>query len=275
MTSVTTLDRTDRTATAVHISVRLLGRIEADIVGVPVRLPGRQTQALFALLCLDRRPRSREVLAADLWPDGSSAALASLRQALWLIRSGLQDAGCDPSAVLDVDLDTIAIRGSTLDLDVARFDSLVHGHPPDPERALALYGGDLVEAMGHDIFARDRERLADDYEDMLALAARARLAAGDLEGARLAAEQLLHRDILREEAHEVLIAVHGATGTRSQVVRQYRHLVDLLRRELDVEPLPETVIVYRAALDASVARSRRRAIEQAAAPARPVLISAG
>ena len=156
-----------------------------------------------------------------------------------------------------------------------RFSCLAHGHPPDPESALALYRGDLVEAMGHDIFARDRERLADDYEDMLALAARARLAAGDLEGARAAGETLLHRDALREEAHEVLIAVHGAIGTRSQVVRQYRHLVDLLRRELDVEPLPETVMVYRAALEGSVARSRRRAIEQTAAPSRPVLISTG
>lgn len=273
--TVATLDRTERTAQAARVSVRLLGRIEADIRGEVVRLPGRQTQALFALLCLDRRPRSREVLAADLWPEGSGAALASLRQALWLIRSGLQGAGGDPSSMLDVDLDTIAMRGTMLDVDVERFARLAHGHPPDPEGALALYRGDLVEVMGHDIFARDRERLADDYEDMLALAARARLGAGDVEGARDAAETLLGRDLLREEAHEVLIAVHGLTGSRSQVVRQYRHLVDLLRRELDVEPLPETVMVYRTALERSLARSRQQALREGAESPRPVLVSAG
>lgn len=272
--SVATLDGTERAVQAARISVRLLGRIEADMRGEAVRLPGRQTQALFALLCLDRRPRSREVLAADLWPEGSSAALASLRQALWLIRSGLQGAGADPSLILDVDLDTIAIRGTMLDVDVQHFTRFAHGHPPDPEGALALYRGDLVEAMGHDIFARDRERLADVYEDMLALAARARLAAGDVEGAREAAETLLGRDDLREEAHEVLIAVHGLTGSRSQVVRQYRHLVDLLRHELDVEPLPETAMVYRTALERSVARSRQRAQREGPEPTRPVLVSA-
>lgn len=281
MTSVTTLDRIDRTAAAVRISVRLLGRIEADIAGVPVRLPGRQTQALFALLCLDRRPRSREVLAAELWPEGSTAALASLRQALWLIRSGIQAAGRDPAQVLDVDVDTIAIRSDTLDVDALRFARLAHGHPPDPEAAVALYRGDLVETMGHDIFARERERLADDYEDMLAVVASNRLAASDFEGARLAAESLLGRDILREEAHEVLIAVHGATGSRSQVVRQYRHLAALLRRELDVDPLPETDATYRAALANAVARSRERillapepVLRLPDAP-QPVLVSAG
>lgn len=275
MTGATTLGKAGLAAGAVQVSVRLLGRIEADIRGEPVRLPGRQTQALFALLCLDRRPRSREVLAADLWPEGSTAALASLRQALWLIRSGLQGAGADPAAILDVDLDTIAIRGAKLDVDVQHFTRLAHGHPPDAERAVALYRGDLVEAMGHDIFARDRERLADDYEDMLAVAARERLAHGDYDGAHEAAEVLLGRDVLREEAHEVLIAVHGATGSRSQVVRQYRHLLDLLRRELDVEPLPETIATYRIALAQSVARSRERAVREASEHARPVLVSAG
>lgn len=275
MTSVAKLGASDPTARAASVSVRLLGRIEAAIDGAPVRLPGRQTQSLFALLCLDLRPRAREVLAADLWPDGSSAALASLRQALWLIRSGLQGAGGDPSVILDIDLDTIAFRSGALDVDVQRFTRLARGDPPDHEGALALYRGDLVEAMGHDVFARDRERLADTYEDMLALAARKRLLDGDVEGAREAADALLDRDILREEAHEVLIAVHGITGSRSQVVRQYRHLEDLLRRELDVEPLPETVTVYRTALERSVARSRLLAGVVAHEPTRPVLVSAG
>ena len=136
-------------------------------------------------------------------------------------------------------------------------------------------GAILSKAMAHDVFARERERLADDYEDMLALGARARLDARDIEGARELAHALLARDGLREEAHEILIAVHGETGSRSQVVRQYRHLVDLLRRELDEEPLPETVAAYRLAVARTVARSRERSVLSAPEPARPVLVSAG
>ena len=93
------------------------------------------------------------------------------------------------------------------------------------------------------------------------MVARQRLDAGDEEGARLAAERLIGRDPLREEAHEVLIAVHGQTGTRSQVVRQYRRLCDVLARELGEAPLPETDATYRAALAQTVERSRERAAQ--------------
>jgi DNA-binding SARP family transcriptional activator len=39
------------------------------------------------------------------------------------------------------------------------------------------------------------------------------------------------------------------------VLRQYRRLRDLLRRELDVDPLPETEAAFRAALRDAEARS--------------------
>ena len=77
--------------------------------------------------------------------------------------------------------------------------------------------------------------------------------------ARLAAERLIARDPLREEAHEVLIAVHGRTGSRSQVVRQYRRLSGVLARELGEAPLPETDATYRAAIARTIERSRQRA----------------
>ena len=43
---------------------------------------------------------------------------------------------------------------------------------------IALYRGDLVEGLGHDCFAAERERLADRFEDALALVAERRLAVG-------------------------------------------------------------------------------------------------
>src|SRR5436190_5735946 len=50
-----------------ELSVHLLGRVEVVASGAPVRLGGRQAQALFALLVLDPRPRSRDAIAVDLW----------------------------------------------------------------------------------------------------------------------------------------------------------------------------------------------------------------
>ena len=240
-----------------QLSVHLLGRVEVVASGAPVRLGGRQAQALFALLVLDPRPRSRDAIAVDLWPDAAAASAGCLRQALWLVRTSLASAGIDPDELLEIEPDLLGLRrGARIDLDVARFEAATKARPANAEAAIATYAGDLVEGLGHDCFAAERERLSDALEDMLAIAAQQRLADGDVDGARDAAERLLARDPLREEAHAALIAVFGETGSRSQVARQYRRLQDVLRRELGVDPLPETDGAYRRAMAATYDRSR-------------------
>ena len=70
--------------------------------GIRVTFAGRHAPALFALLVLVRRPRTREAIAADLWPESDTTSAGSLRQALWLVRHGLSDAGVPPDSVLEV-----------------------------------------------------------------------------------------------------------------------------------------------------------------------------
>ena len=256
-----------------RLAVRLLGHLEIEAPRSRVRLTGRQAQALFALLVLDRRRRPREAIAADLWPDGGGSSMACLRQALWLVRTAFAGAGVDPEAILEVEPDVIGIRPEAwVELDVTSFEAAARQRGLRPMSAVDLYRGDLVESLGHECFAAERERLSDLYEDALAAAAADRLSDGEMDEARVAAERLLARDPLREEAHAVLIAVYGLTGTRSQVVRQYRRLQDILRRELDVDPLPETDVVYRGALARAIADSRRRSA--AGAFASPAFASA-
>jgi DNA-binding SARP family transcriptional activator len=243
------------------LKVRLLGRFEVEALGSRVRLSGRHAQALFALLALRPRPRLRDAIAADLWPDFDGPSASSLRQALWLVRTGLGAAGVDPETLLEVGQDTLGLRREVrLELDVASFETLVNDGPQSASRALGLYRGDLAEGLGHECFAADRERLSDLYEDALAYVADARLAAGDVVGARDAASLVLSRDPLREEAHAVLIAAYGMVGSRSQVVRQYRRLSTILRAELAVPPLPETDATYLAAIARTIERSSDRAV---------------
>jgi DNA-binding SARP family transcriptional activator len=246
------------TAAGDLLTAQLFGRMEVGAGGGLVRLPGRQAQALFALLLLDRRRRPREAIAADLWPDGGASSPGCLRQALWLVRSALAEAGVDPDRVLEADGDVLGIRHEArIGVDVPAFERAVRGRFARPDMAIALYRGDLVEALGHECFVLERERLSDLYEDALAGAAQAHLHAGRIDAARAAAERLLARDPLREEAHSVLIEVFGQAGTRSQVARQYRRLCGVLARELAVEPLPETREAYRHAMATTVARSER------------------
>lgn len=262
--------------TPVRLDVGLLGRLDARTPGGGhIRLPGRHAQALFALLVLTRRPRSREALAADLWPDAGGGSAGSLRQALWLVRQGLAEAGVAPDGLLDIDGETVGIRiDARIELDVTAFEACLVDDACGAEAAIDLYHGDLLEGLGHDCFAAERERLSDRFEDALAIVAERRLLAGEPMQARTVADRLLERDPLREEAHAVLIAVHGQIGSRSQVVRQYRRLRVVLERELGERPLPDTEAIYRQALDGTM----RRALERAAqleAEHRPILVAVG
>ena len=257
--------------------IRLLGRLDVLAGDVPIRIGGRHAQALIALLALRPRPRLRDTLAAELWPEAGVPSAASLRQALWLIRSSLTSAGIDADLWLESDQDTIGLhRDAAIELDVDRFERLATSDTPeDQERAVRLYAGDLLEGLGHECFAADRERLSDLYEDLLATVAAQRLDRGDTVGARRAATDLLVRDPLREEAHAVLIAAYGRAGSRSQVVRQYRRVCAILHTELAVTPLPETDAAYRMALAAAASRSRERAadLRYDVGPFAPVLVS--
>ena len=243
------------------LQIDLLGRIEVrTMAGIRVTFAGRHAPALFALLVLVRRPRSREAIAADLWPESDATSAGSLRQALWLVRHGLGDAGIPPDTILDVATESIGIRpDADLALDTVAFETCLDASACGADRAIELYRGDLVEALGHDCFAAERERLADRYEDALVTVAERRLADGDLRGAVVAAERVVARNPLREEAHAILIAVHGLIGSRAQVVRQYRRLQVVLARELGEPPLPETDAAYRLAMRHAIQRSLERA----------------
>jgi DNA-binding SARP family transcriptional activator len=265
----------ERRVESAALRVSLLGRVAVRAPdGQEIRLIGRHAQALFTLLALTRRPRTREAIAADLWPDMATAATGPLRQALYQLRGALIAGGVEAEAVLECDAETLGLRPEALaSLDVTEFEACATDPKCGPETAIVLYGGDLAEGLAHECFAAERERLADRFEDALATVATIRLAHGDHVGAREAAERLLLRDPLREEAHAVLIAVYGDHGSRSQVVRQYRRLCAVLARELGETPLPETDAAFRIALRRTVERSHELAAAMAADGTAPILVA--
>ena len=72
------------------MDITLLGRVTIRTAsGMEIRLVGRHVQALFTLLAINRRPRTREAIATDLWPESLVAATGPLRQALYQLRTSL------------------------------------------------------------------------------------------------------------------------------------------------------------------------------------------
>ncbi len=163
------------------LDIRLLGRVELSVDGREIRLAARGAQALMAVLALKPRVRTREAVAAEIWPDSDgSGTSASLRQAVWLVRSSFGAAAIAVDDYLAIDAEVIGLRPcAPVELDVTRFEAAASGRMGGPEEAVALYGGDLVECLALECFAFERERLSDAYEDALALVADRRLAAGD------------------------------------------------------------------------------------------------
>ena len=111
----------------------------------------------------------RETIACNLSPEAGTRTPARLRQALWRLRLAFVEAGAGAGDVFVCDADRLGLRSDLqCDLDVAKFQWLLAARPPDIPSAVALYRGDFVEDLDLECFARDREDLADLFEDALA-----------------------------------------------------------------------------------------------------------
>ena len=131
-----------------------------------------------------RRPRTREAIATDLWPDRSSPPPdRSARRCTSCGRRSSRPGSISTRSSRS-DAETLGLRP---DVDPQpRYRDRSRRAPAiarcTPKTAVALYAGDLAEGLGHDCFAAERERLADRYEDALAIVATQRLADGDVDG---------------------------------------------------------------------------------------------
>jgi DNA-binding SARP family transcriptional activator len=214
----------------------LLGHGQLTCDGAVVRLE-RKTAALFAYLALEG-PTSRSKLAGLLWPDSSEdAARSSLRQRLYRLRGSV---GTD----LVVSDEPLRLD-PTLEVDAVRFESLVFTN--EYARALELEDGLLVGNDYDDCpdlsewVLAARERLEGIRREALAAQANRLEAAGDYAAALSAAERLLVRDPISEDAHRRVMRLHYLAGDRPAAIRAFEHCRAVLETQLGVTPLPETL----------------------------------
>ena len=107
------------------LTIQLLGRLEIRAGGTPIRVTGRHAQALLGLLAIHPRLRLRDTIAAELWPEADGPSASSLRQALWLIRTGFSSVGLAADDWIETDQDSLGLRRDViLDVDTDRFARL-------------------------------------------------------------------------------------------------------------------------------------------------------
>ena len=210
----------------------------------------RKARAMLAYLALQSgHSQSREKLAALLWGgNGDLQARVNLRQTLSAIRKAIPSSN---GGRFLTDGDSIVLNLDDFDLDVARFEELAAGTTPEQlEQAIDLYRGDLLdgfslkEELFEDWLRTERERLRS-----IAVAALERLlahysAAGSLASCARASTRLLAFEPLREDIHRALMRTYAAQDRLGLALKQYEICCDALRRELGLQPEPETRRLY-------------------------------
>jgi len=219
--------------------------------GQEINLRGKSNAALLAYLAMSGGQRlSREKLANLLWTDvgHDTDARTRLRVSLAALRSALRSGNEDPIAA---DAEFVRFDPSGMTIDVRRFEALAAQDDRKAlEAAAAIYVGDLLD--GFDFVAQnstafagwleaERERLRTIAARSLSRLVRLYLGEGDFDSAIRVGRRLIGIDDLNEDSYRLLMEIYALAGRRDQAVQLYNVLSDTLRRELDIEPGPESL----------------------------------
>ncbi|MCB9101745.1 MAG: hypothetical protein H6632_19580 [Anaerolineales bacterium] len=243
------------------LKIRLLGTGEARYRNRPLAsFPNHQYHRLFCYLLLNRsHPHHRERLAAVFWGEHStSASRQYLRNALWRLRNALQADGVPVEQYLLINEENVSVLTSDeLWLDIDHFETIISRYqdiagqqltPPEAaqlEKAVDLYGGDLLEGVYEDWCLYDRERL-----HILHLNALGKLVAfhehnGTYECGLTYGQRILALDPTREKVHRQLMRLYWQLNEPGEALAQYKCCVQALRQELGTSPITRTKRLYQ------------------------------
>ncbi|WIG58700.1 MAG: hypothetical protein OJF49_001446 [Ktedonobacterales bacterium] len=207
----------------------------------------RARELLFYLLCRDSA--TKEQIGLALWPDSDTDQLrAQLHPVLHHLRHAL--GGTDWivyergryrfNRTLDYAFDVEAFE--------RRLERATRCQRDDPaqairhvEQALKLYRGDFLAGEHERAWLeRKREELRGRYREALLTLGQLHFDAEAYARAAQTYRQLIAADPYQERAHRELMRCLTRQGERGQALRTYEQLTELLRRELEATPAPET-----------------------------------
>jgi DNA-binding SARP family transcriptional activator/TolB-like protein/tetratricopeptide (TPR) repeat protein len=225
--------------------LRLLGTVELKRAGggtvqsVTVQ-PKRLAVLAYLAAARPRGPHRRDVLLGLFWPElDTERARAALNKALHHLRTSL-----GPGAITSHGEEAVELDATVVTSDVARFEEALGAGRLDV--ALDVYAGDLLhgfflsDAPGFEQWVEaERSRLRARAAQAAAALSATCEAAGDTGSALAAARRAV--DLGSDEpAVRRLMTLLDAAGDRAGALAACDAFAATLRRELDVEPSPET-----------------------------------
>ena len=247
-----------------------------DPVGREVRSVITQSKRLALLsyiaLAGRNRFRRRDTLVGLFWPESEQrGARASLRQALSWLRHEL---GAD--VLVHRGEEEIGVAADHLWCDAVAFDEAITSQ--DPEQALTLYRGDMLEGVFVAGASPELERWLDD--ERVRQRQQATRAARDLAerdaaaGRRVSAVEWSRRAVLLspndEASHRRLLQLLAAAGDRAGALEAYAAFRERLVEDYGTEPSAETTrLVSEMRISTSSERQSREATPDGGSTTRP------
>ena len=247
-----------------RLALHFLGPPQIDLNGERLMLERRKALALLAYLAMERGGHSRESLSALLWPDYSqSSAFKNLRQVLWEVQKTLGEGWLVVDHVkVGLNEDTQpADHTDRIWVDVREFESrFTEGCAQNdiPRRisvlkdAARLYrnhfltGFSLKDAHPFNDWAfAESEALRHSLSVVLGKLSKDYCAIDQPAQAIPYARRLVSLDPLNESAQRQLMEVYLQAGQQNAALKQYQQLEQVLRKELNVDPQPETRELYK------------------------------
>lgn len=246
-----------------ELVIHALGSPSVELHGNAISVDTRKAIALLVYLALERQSRSRDSLAALLWPEYDQArSRAALRRTLSVLHKALD------GQYLAIDRDQVTLEVSdAIWVDALEFRRLLamrrtHGHAEKevcaaclaPLRsAIDLYSDDFLSGFSlrdslpfEEWESGQLQALRDELDAALAALTRCYILIGELRDAITVGRRWLAIDPLNEQAHRLLMRLYEWTGQSSAAERQYRECVRILERELGAAPLAVTARLFEA-----------------------------
>jgi len=251
------------------LKIRLFGSLTVGPDGPDEagRAIAGRSASLLAFLALGRgRNFSRSELIANLWSERSgSASMGSFNTALWRLRGLVERPPLRHGDLITCDRrGAIGLNTDSVWMDVAEFERLVTPgltHPVETmsdadieglRRGVALYTSDILLDLSDDWALRERERHRRDFLNALGRLMQLATIRREYDDGIRHAQAILERDGLREDVHRDLMRLYLASGQRAQALRQFEHCRELLRRELAIQPMRETMALYQAIANSAI-----------------------
>jgi CheY-like chemotaxis protein len=230
------------------LTIGVFGELSSvDHRGNALAIGNRKTQAMLVWLAL--HPESRAPLREFAARFGGEAPLLArdLRYALRYLSPDL----------LDGEGASTRFRKGQVEVDAIRFAQLAGGGGVYHLREAAdLYGGALLAGFTSGIEVFDEWVASERAQYRLTAVAvfgkllAAQIKAGWWESATETASRLLALDATQEVVHRALMRLQLDQGRPDSALRRYQECADVLRREFDREPSPETERVHEEILAA-------------------------